>query len=167
MNAPTLWALAAEHRALAAQLESLELDEQTIRDTLEGESLALQSKAQACIAVVGNLEAQTQAYEARAKQLAEHAKALANRADYLRQYVRDAMIFGGITEIRGPDFVAKLRTNQERVVIDAESQVPWEFWREKTIREIDKQALKQALKDGEEAAKACAHLERGTSLVIK
>src|SRR5512139_3332291 len=158
MNAPTLWSLAAEHRALAAQLESLDLDETTIKDTLEGGSLALQSKAQACIAVVGNLEAQAQAYETRAKQLAEHAKALSNRADYLRRYVRDAMIFGGITEIRGPDFVAKLRTNPEKVVVDAESQVPWEFWREKVIKEIDKVALKQALQDGDESAKACAHL---------
>src|SRR5512139_1543853 len=145
MNAPTLWQLASEHRALAAQLESLELDEQTIKDTLEGESLALQSKAQACVAVVGNLEAQAQAYDARAKQLADHAKALANRADWLRRYVRDAMQTAGISEIKGPDFTAKLRTNPERVVIDAESQVPWEYWREKVIKEIDKVALKQAL----------------------
>ena len=167
MNAPTLWALAQEHRALAAQLESLDLDETTIRDTLEGESLALQSKAQACVAVVGTLDAQAEAYKQRASQLADHAKALANRADWLRRYVRDAMQTAGISEIRGPDFVARLRTNPEHVVVDAESQIPWECWREKVIKEIDKEALKQAIRDGDESAKACAHLERGTSLVIK
>src|SRR5512139_1993030 len=167
MNAPTLWQLASEHRALAAQLESLELDEQTIRDTLEGESLALQSKAQACVAVVGTLEAQAEAYKARATQLADHAKALANRADWLRRYVRNTMQTAGISEIKGPDWVAKLRTNPERVVIDAESQVPWEYWRERTIKEIDKTALRDAIKAGDEGAQACAHLERGVSLVIK
>src|SRR5512139_3188873 len=145
MNAPTLWQLAAEHRALAAQLESLDLDEQTIADTLEGESLALQSKTQACVAVMGTLEAQAEAYKQRAAQLADHAKALAKRAEWLRQYVRDAMMVSGISEIKGPDFTAKLRTNPPRLVIDAETQVPWEFWREKVIKEIDKVALKQAL----------------------
>src|SRR5512139_2725837 len=167
MNAPTLWQLAAEHRALAAQLESLDLDEQTIADTLEGESLALQSKTQACVAVVGTLEAQAEAYKARAAQLADHARALAKRAEWLRQYVRDAMMVSGISEIKGPDFVAKLRTNPEKVVIDAETQVPWEYWRERTIKEIDKTALRDAIKAGDEGAQACAHLERGVSLVIK
>jgi hypothetical protein len=167
MNVPTLWQLAAEHRALAAQLESLDLDEQTIADTLAGESLALEAKAQACVAVLGNLRSQASAYKARADQLATHAKALDARAEWLTRYVRDAMQIAGINEIKGPDWVAKLRQNPERVVIDAESQVPWEYWRERTIKEIDKTALKAAIQDGDEAAKSCAHLERGISLVIK
>lgn len=167
MNAPTLWELAVEHRALAAQLESLDLDETTIADTLEGESLALQSKAQACVAVVGNLRSQASAYKARADQLAAHAKALDNRVEWLTKYVRDAMQTAGISEIKGPDWTAKLRQNPPRVVIDAESQIPWEYWRERVIKEIDKAALLQALKDGDESAGTCAHLERGTSLVIK
>ncbi len=75
MTVPTLWALAAEHRALAAQLESLDLDDQTIADTLAGESLALESKAQACVSVLGNLRSQASAYKQRAEQLAAHAKA--------------------------------------------------------------------------------------------
>ncbi len=167
MNIPTLWSLAAEHRALAAQLESLDLDNQTIADTLAGESLALEQKAQACVAVLGNLRSQASAYKQRAEQLADHAKALDARADWLTKYVRDAMQLSGISEIKGPDWTAKLRQNPERVVIDAESQVPWEYWRERTIKEIDKAALKAAIAQGDEEACACAHLERGVSLVIK
>jgi hypothetical protein len=166
-NVPTLWALAAEHRALAWKLEQLDLDDQTIADTLAGESLALESKAQACVAVLGNLRSQASAYKQRAEQLAAHAKALENRAEWLTKYVRDAMQMAGISEIKGPDWVAKLRQSPERVVIDAESQVPWEYWREKVIKEIDKNALKEAIKAGDEGAQACAHLERGVSLVIK
>ena len=164
---PTLWALAAEHRALAAQLESLDLDDQTISDTLAGEAIALESKAQACVAVLGNLRSQASAYKARAEQLAAHAKALDARADWLTKYVRDAMQLAGISEIKGPDWTAKLRQNPERVVIDAESQVPWAYWREKVVKEVDKAALKDAIQQGDEEACACAHLERGVSLVIK
>lgn len=167
MSAPTLWQLAGEYRALADKLESLDLDDQTIKDTLEGESLALQAKAEACIAVLGSLESQAEAYRQRIVQLAAHARALSNRALWLRNYVRDAMLAAGISEIKGPDFVAKLRKNPAHIIIDAPSQVPWEFWREETIKEIDNVALKQALKDGDESAAACAHLDRGTSLVIK
>ena len=167
MSVPTLWALAAEHRALAAKLESLDLDEQTIADTLSGESLALEAKAQACVAVLGNLRSQAEAYYARADQLAEHAKALENRALWLTRYVRDAMQLAGISEITGPDWTAKLRQNPERGVIDAESQVPWAYWHFRTIKEIDKTALKEAIKAGDEGAKACAHLERSVSLTIK
>jgi hypothetical protein len=145
----------------------LDLDEQTIADTLAGEAMALESKAQACVAVLGNLRSQASAYKARADQLAEHAKALDARAEWLTKYVRDAMQMAGISEIKGPDWVAKLRQNPERVVVDAESQVPWEYWRERTIKEIDKTALKEAIKAGDEGAQAAAHLERGVSLVIK
>jgi hypothetical protein len=143
------------------------LDDQTIADTLAGESLELESKAQACVAVVGSLRSQASAYKQRAEQLAAHAKALDNRADWLTKYVRDVMQFAGISEIKGPDWTAKLRQNPERIVIDAESQVPWEYWRERTIKEIDKTALRDAIKAGDEGAQACAHLERGVSLVIK
>lgn len=167
MTAVTLWQLAAEHRALAAQLEQLDLDEATIADTLEGELAPLESKAQACIAVAGSLAAQAEAFSSRAKQLADHAKSLDNRAKWLKDYVRDAMQVAGITEIKGPDFVAKLRQNPPKVVIDAESQIPWEFWREKTIKELDKEAIKEALKAGDEELGKAAHLERGMSLSIK
>ena len=166
-DAPTLWQLAEQHRALAAQLEALDLDEQTIADTLEGELAPLEHKAQACVVVSQTLSAQSKMYAERAKELAAHAKALDGRSEWLRRYVRDAMLAAGISEIAGSDWTAKLRQNPPRVVIDAESQIPWEFWREKVVMEIDKDALKDALKEGDEELGKAAHLERGWSLTVK
>lgn len=166
-NVPTLWQLAEQHRALAAQLDQLDLDEQTIADTLEGELAPLEHKAQACVVVSQTLAAQATMYAARAKELAAHAKALDGRSEWLRRYVRDAMLAAGITQIDGPDWTAKLRQNPPKVVIDAESQIPLEYWREKVTREIDKDAIKDALKEGDEDLGKSAHLERGWSLSVK
>ena len=171
MSTPALWELAQQHRALAAQLDQLDLDEQTIADTLEGELAPIEQKAQACIVVAQTLAGQAGLFAARAKELAEHAKRLDARADWLRRYVRDAMLACGITEIAGPDWKAKLRQNPPKVVIDAESQIPVEFWREKIIREPDKEQIKAVLMAGPEAdlggVGKAAHLERGWSLVVK
>jgi hypothetical protein len=51
-----LFQLAAEHRALSDKLHDLDLDDQTIMDTLESESTDLIEKGKNVAAVFRNLE---------------------------------------------------------------------------------------------------------------
>ena len=56
MHSLTLFEIAAEYRDMAEKLADLDLDEQTVADTLDGESGALVAKGTSIAAVVRNLD---------------------------------------------------------------------------------------------------------------
>ena len=164
----TLFELVAEHRQALAQLAELDLPDEVIRDTVEGLQWPVEQKAQNCIAFAGNLEAEAEMIDARVKVLQARSRAIANRVSWLRSYVLQAMQASGITEIRCADFVAKPRANPEKVVIDNEAGLPEKCWRViPETREPDKNAIKEALKAGDEEVNQAAHLARSFRLDIR
>jgi len=164
----TLYELTEVARQELAQLAELDLDEQTLRDTMESVQWPVEQKAQNVIAFAGNIEAEADMIEQRIAVLSKRQKALANRAKWLRDYVLGCMTAAGIKEIKTPDFVARPRANPERVVIDNEAGLPDECWRTiPAIREPDKQTIKDMLKAGDARVSQAAHLERSVRLEVK
>lgn len=164
----TLYEITAQAQAELAQLAEMDLDDQTLRDTMESIQWPVEVKAQNTLAFASNLEAEAELIANRISQLQSRQKALANRSRWLKDYVLGAMTAAGIKEIRCADFVAKPRNNPERVVIDNEAGLPDACWREiPATREPDKGAIKELLKSGDEAVNAAAHLERSVRLEVK
>ena len=106
-----LFILAAEHRALADKLHDLDLDEQTIADTLEAESGDMIEKGKNVAAVFRNLESDAKQIKEAEQQLAERRKAIEKRAEALKQYLKTNMEVAGIQKIECPWFVITLATN--------------------------------------------------------
>lgn len=168
MTSLTLYELTEVARQELAQLGELELDEQTIRDTMEAIQWPVEQKAQNVLAVAGNIEAEAEMIEQRIAVLAKRQKALANRSKWLRDYVLGCMNSAGIKEIKCADFTAKPRLNPERVVVDNEAGLPDECWRTiPATRELDKASIKELLKAGDERVSQAAHLERSVRLEVK
>ena len=114
-----LFQLAAEHRALSDKLHDLDLDDQTILDTLEGEST----------------------------DLIEKGKNVA--AESLKNYLKTNMEIAGIHKIECPWFVVSLANNPETVTVDDESIIPRDYFKEiPASYQLDKMLVKQAIKDG-------------------
>lgn len=111
-TALSLFALADEYKGIADQLAEMDIDEQTIADTLEGAAFPVEQKAQAVAAVIGNLDAEAAVYAEHAKKVAAAGKAKSKRSDWLRSYLKTAMQQTGIKEIKGPSFVIRLRDNR-------------------------------------------------------
>lgn len=161
-----LFQLAAEHRALSDKLHDLELDDQTILDTLEGESTDLIEKGKNVAAVFRNLESDAKQIKEAEQQLAERRKAYEKRAESLKNYLKTNMEIAGIQKIECPWFVITLAQNPEAVTVDDEAVIPRDYFKEIPANFVlDKVLLKQAIKDGYTVPGA--HLSRGTCLRIK
>ena len=161
-----LFILAQEHRALADKLHDLDLDEQTILDTLEGESTDLVEKGKNVAAIFRNLESDAKQIKEAEQQLSERRKAIEKRAEQLKNYLKTNMEVASISKIECPWFIVSIAQNQEAVTVDDESLIPRDYFKEiPATYQLDKALVKQAIKDGYEVPGA--RLTRGTSLRIK
>lgn len=166
MSGISLYQMVDEYKQALAGLAELDIDEQTLADTLEGLTGELTVKAQNVAAFALNLEAESEAIKAVERRLADRRKAIENRSKRLREYLLCNMKSACISEIAAIDksFRIRVMAGRESVVIDDESSIPAEFVRTKTIAEPDKVALGKAIKDGAEIPGA--HVERKPTLKI-
>ena len=161
-----LYDLAAEYRAVADKLHDSELDEQTIADTLDGMSGDIQAKAQNVGFVIRNLECMADQIKQAEEVMAKRRRAIERRAESLKAYLLTNMQLAGINKIESPYFVLSVRNNPESVVIDAESQIPDEYFREVPATfSPDKTLIKKAIQSGE-SVPGC-HLTRTQSISIR
>lgn len=145
----TLALLSAEYREAAAQLADLDLDPQTVADTLEGIAGDLEVKAQAVAFMVRSMEADSDAVMRWANDAAGRARAMQSRADSLRGYLARCLDAAGIQKIEGPGVRISFRKSSA-VVIDDAAQIPAEYMRqpETPPPAPDNRAIGNALKAG-------------------
>lgn len=161
----SLFDLVGEYRAAADALSDLDLDPQTVADTLESLSGDLTDKAQNVAYVALNFEATAEAIKAHAAKQIERAKAIQERAAGLRRYIAASMEAVGMEKIEGPGVKLSFRKSTA-VVIDGEDLIPTEYMRRKPAPplEPDKAAISAAIKAGKEVPGA--HVEARKSLQI-
>ena len=167
MTALTLFQIASEYRHVTDVLMDSDADEQTIKDTLEGESWPLEVKAQQYGFVIRNMEATAEAIKEAEAQMAKRRKSIESRAAYLKERLKTGMEIAGVTELSSPFFNVKIKHNPPAVDIFEPAVIPAKFMRqpEPPPAAPDKAAIKAAIKAGEDVPGALVH--SGTSLVIK
>ncbi|MGA0608873.1 siphovirus Gp157 family protein [Caldimonas sp. KR1-144] len=162
-----LYVLAQEYRAAAASLADLDLDEQTLADTLESLSGDLEVKAVNTAMVVRNMQSLAASIKEAEASMAARRKALEARAERLTAYLLQNMQATGITKIESPHFALTVKNNPASVVINEPGLIPAEFMRqpEPPPPAPDKTAIKEAIKAGKEVPGA--HMVQGVRLEIK
>jgi hypothetical protein len=147
-----LYLLTGEYKVAAQRLADLDLDETTVRDTLDGLSGELEEKATNVAFVVRNLEATAEAIKAAEAEMAQRRKALENRAALLKSRIQGAMQAIGMQKIACPYFTVTVRDNPPSVEVYEPGLVPAQFMRqpEPPPPAPDKTAIKAAIKAGEE-----------------
>ncbi len=164
-----LYDISTQYLATANQLADMDIDEQTLADTLEAEAWPVEEKVRAVSAVILNLQAEADMVKGTADRIAKRAKALQSRADALHDYLLINMQRTGITEIKALDGTFKAKLYRERdasVVIDSENLIPADYMREIPARcEPDKVLIKKAINDGYEVPGA--HIVKKDRLEIK
>ena len=161
-----LYLLADEYRAAARALADLDIDEQTVSDTLESLSGDLEHKAQNVAMMARSFDADAAAIAEWAKQAVARAKAIQARADGLRDYLARCLEGAGIETIEGPGVRIGWRKSTAVNVFET-ALIPAEFMRQKPPPEPepDKAAIGAALKEGREVPGAA--LEHRRNLQIK
>lgn len=161
-----LYALAAEYRQTAQALADLDLDAQTIADTLEGMQGELETKAGSVALMVRSLEADAAAISQWAKDANARAKALELRAEQLREYLARNLEAAGIERVSAPGVAISWRKSTAVNVFQPEL-IPADLMRQRPAPdpEPNKTAIADALKAGKDVP-GCA-LEHRRSLQIK
>ena len=145
----TLFHIAAQYRADLALLADLDLDPQTVADTLEGMQGELQDKLRAVIAYSLDLDVLATGTEEAAKRMGELAKSRRARVQALRDYALTTMQGCGIGEVSTDEFAAKLAKKPASVnVLDA-SLIPAVLMRTpEPVSVPDKASIAAVLKAG-------------------
>lgn len=145
-----LYSVAAEYRDAAEKLAELDLDPQTIADTLEGLSGDLQVKSQNVVFFARNLEATAAAIKQAEAEMAKRRKAMENRAEGLRRYVLESMLMAGIERIECPHFRISIRDNPGAADIFEPGLIPTAYMvQPETPPPVpDKKAINEALRLG-------------------
>jgi hypothetical protein len=167
MTALTLYEIAAEYRQMVEALMATDADDQTIADTIEGESYPLEIKAQNVAYAIKTLQANADAIKAAETAMAARRKAMENRAARIREYLLTCMTLAGVQKIDCPHFTIKIATNTPSVAIDNEHQIPPEFMRQPDTPppQPDKEAIAAVLKIGHDVPGA--RLVRGKRVDIR
>jgi hypothetical protein len=167
MTTLTLFQIASEFRHITDVLMDAHCDEQTLKDTLEGEAWDLECKAQNYAFVIRNLEATAEAIKAAEKQMADRRKAIENRARYMAERLKLGMEIAGVKKLECPHFAIAIQNNPASVEVFEPGLVPAEFMTqpEAPPPAPNKTAIKEAIKAGRDVPGAM--LVQGTRLAIK
>lgn len=150
MSDLTLYQIASEYRQAADRLVELDIDEQTVADTLESISGDLITKAQNVAFVIRNLEASAEQIQIAIEQMQTRAQTYAERAERIRAYLLQNMLMSGVQKLECPYFKLAVRENPAKVVIDDERQVLMAYMTDPPPPppKPDKKLIARAIKDG-------------------
>lgn len=168
MTGVALYALADQYKQLAERLASMDLDAQTVADTIEASGLTdeIAEKATGIEMVARTLEMHNPAIDVEIERLTALKKHRAKTAAGLREYLKDNMIATGIQKIDAPLFKIRLQNNPPKVDLFEPGLIPLEYMEQPEAPPpyADKAAIAKALKDGKEVPGA--RLVQGQRLAI-
>lgn len=130
------------------RLADMDLDEQTLKDTLESLEFDLEEKIDSVACFIKSLEAEETALKNEVDNLLVRAKNKAKKADSLKQY-----LFNTLKQLDKPKFetsrnVLSIKKNPVSVVLD-EGFNESKYIVEKVSYQADKVSIKEALQNGE------------------
>lgn len=149
MSKLALYHLTDQYRHALSVLDDADLPAEIVADTLEGLAGEIEIKATNVAAYHLNLVAESNAIKEAIDRMSARRKTLESRIESLRDYLKSNMERCGITEIKSPEFVLKIKSNPPAVIIDNEDSIPDGYKIRKEIVSIDKRGLSTAMKSGE------------------
>jgi hypothetical protein len=156
MSAVTLYELTAQYQQLAEELAGLDLDAQTVADTIEASGItdALAVKAQAIEHIARAAELHAPVIDAEIARLQALKARRQKIAEGLRDYLKRNMEAAGIERIDCPLFRLSIRKNPAAVDVFDEKQVPLTLWSAPAPKppepKPDKKAIAARIKAGED-----------------
>ena len=127
----------------------LNLPIEAVNGTLEALTGEWEEKATNVAMFLKNMEATAEAIKNAETEMAKRRKALENRVQWLKDYLKDNMLHTGISKIECPYFKLAIQNNPPSVSFLDEEAIPERF-KEKVITwKIDKSAIKDAIQSGE------------------
>ena len=148
MNRSLCHALTAhEHWRALLQERFPEIDDEALRDTLEGLSELPEMLATILRSQLDDL-ALAAALKSRLAEMQDRFSRIADRAEKKRALVASVMERADLRKITDPEFTASLRPTPPPLVVTAESDIPSTYWKPQAPK-LDRGSLLAALKAGQ------------------
>lgn len=119
----SLYHLAQEFRDIVANIEEMELDEQTKQDTLDSLKMPIEEKVENIVKYMRSLESLAEAKKAEAKRLSESAASDLKKAEFFKNYITNNLQAVGIKDLQAGVFKISFRKGSEVVQVD-ENKIP-------------------------------------------
>ena len=138
----------ALHEITGNYLALLELEDVDITDTLEAIEGEFKEKVNSIVHVLTNQDGDVGAIDAEIKRLQARKRAITNRQDSLKDYLRTNMEATNTKKISCQLFTIACVKGRDIAVIDDSDSIPDDYVSVKTTITPDKNAISRALKDG-------------------
>jgi hypothetical protein len=158
----SLYSISQRYNAVMALLDDDSIPQEDVNNALVLIDDELQNKGENILSFLQKLDDIEEQAKRRKKEIDTYIKDIANKKKRLEKaclYALDNMQVKSILTSKGE---IKAKKNPPSVVIDDLTQIPTQYQRQKIQVDIDKVAIKAAIKAGEEVPGA--HLEQATSL---
>lgn len=161
-----IYDLTADMMRIQSMMDDPELDTRTLKDTMEAVEGEYEEKFEAYAKVFKSIDADIEAIENEKDRLTQKVRILKSNRQRMKEAMEESMRLTGKTKFKTKLFSFGIQKNAPSVVMETEdiNLIPAEFIR--TKQEIDKTALKDALKAGV-LLEGIAHLEQTESLRIR
>jgi len=166
-----LFVIANQYLQLAEKLDMMDLDTQTIIDTIDASGIQdeFSLKAQGILHIASEAEKYTPLIDMEIERLQALKASRAKLAQGLRDYLLTNMERSGIQKITCPLFSLSIRNNPPAVEVTDSAALPPAYWRtpepKPPVAAPDKAAIKAALQAGTDVPGA--RMVQGVKLVIK
>lgn len=164
-NKTTLFELVGDFLRLYEMADDPDTDPQAFFDTMEGIEGAIEDKADGYACVIAKLNGEAKAIKEQEERLYNRRMAIENNVKRMKENLQDAMELTGKVKFRTTLFNYWVQNNPVSVVLDTDDidSVPSIYV--KTVKDFDKTAIKDAIKNGEDID--FAHLEQTRGLRIR
>lgn len=140
----------------------------SLKEELEKELTALlHEKSQNIIGYMRNIELTIDAMKTEEKRISEQRKALENKIENFKSYVKECMESNGFQKIDTGLGSLTIAKNPMSVEIENEDEIPSEFKQKIITTKIDKNAIKKHIKETGEIIPGVIIVDDKTSLRIK
>ena len=143
---PTLYEMTDAAHQLYEMLENGEIDEQTVRDTME--AIGASEKLESYVYVQKQLESEIAAYQAEIERMSKRVDSLQKHVDRMCQAQIEYMQASGQKSANAGTFKLTMRESKSCEITDADA-IPLEYMREIPAKlEPDKKQMLKDMKDG-------------------
>ncbi len=164
-----LFELTTQQLDLKAKLLAMNFDEETIADTLEGNSLEIREKIESYGFVLRDRASFANAMTAEIERMTARRDAEVKRIEKTQEWLLTSMVACGMKSVECPAFTISVQNNPQSVEIYNDKLIPEELMRlpepKPPVAAPDKKAILAKLKDGEEVA-GCVMVQK-QRLVIR
>ena len=147
----TLYDIAEEYRELLDLMQSAEVDEETIQDTIEATGLKddFRNKVDGYLYVIDDLEASNKRIKNEENRLAERRRMQERNAKKMKDMLTDTMQLLDIQKERTDKYTVWVQNNPIKLKIEDEQFIPKEFYEEQQPK-LNRKKLTDYLKENED-----------------